>query len=377
MQVTHSLAVGGSEQLAAAIAGAGAQHQIRMSICALNCGGGLEASLRNAGVSTHVIGRRSGIQPAVIVGLAKLFRREKVTVVLTHHLGQLLYSAIGARLAGARLLHVEHEFYTLASIRAKRLLRLAGGLAERVIGVTDEVVRFLLDEVRLPSPKVSLIRNGVDTSRFRPPASHEREALGIPPGRPIIGTVGRLDPAKDHRTLIAAFRAIVTVAPDVVLVIIGEGPMRFGLERDVKQHGLGESVRFLGERFDVPTLLPSLDVFVLSSVNEGLPLALLEAMACARPVVVTDVGGVAGVVNKGRAGVVVAPGDVDGIARAVIGLLRDPVRAAELGAAGRMVVEQHYDLRSTIDNYLALCRKPLPRAAGVTDCSAGASCERR
>jgi glycosyltransferase involved in cell wall biosynthesis len=357
MQVTHSLAVGGSEQLAAAIAGAGVRHQIRMSICALNCGGSLEAPLRSAGVTTHVIGRRPGIQPAVIVELAKLFRREKATVVLTHHLGQLLYSAIGARLAGARLLHVEHESYTLASAKAKWLLRLAGCLAERVIGVTEEVVRFLRDEVRLPPSKVSLIRNGVDTSRFSPPTGHEREALGIPPGKQILGTVGRLDPAKDQRTLIAAFRTIVAVAPDVMLVIIGEGPMRLGLERDVKQHGLGESVRFLGERFDVATLLPSLDVFVLSSVNEGLPLALLEAMACARPVVVTDVGGVAGVVDGGRAGVVVTPGNVDGIAKAVMGLLHDPVRAAELGAAGRKIVEQHYDVRSTIQAYLALCRE--------------------
>jgi len=161
-----------------------------------------------------------------------------------------------------------------------------------------------------------------------------------------------------------------------VLVIIGEGPMRPELEREVKRHGLEGSVRLLGERLDVPALLPGLDVFVLSSVNEGLPLALLEAMACARPVVVTDVGGVAGVVDRGRAGVVVTPGDVDGIAKAVIGLLRDPVHAAQLGAAGRKIVEQRYDLRSTIDAYLALCREPLLGAAAVTGCSSGADRKR-
>jgi glycosyltransferase involved in cell wall biosynthesis len=370
MQVTHSLAVGGSEVLAAAIAEAGVRQGIRMSICGLNCGGGLEVSLRNAGVTTHVIGRRPGVQPAVIVELAKLFRREKATVVLTHHLGQLLYSAIGAHLAGARLIHVEHDYYTLTSARSKRLLRLAGGLAERIIGVTDEVARFLVDEAKLPTRKVSLVRNGVDASRFGPLAGREREGLGISQGRPIVGTVGRLAPAKDQRSLIAAFRAVVAAVPDAVLVIIGEGPMRLELERDVKRYALGESVRFLGERFDVPALLPCMDVFVLSSVHEGLPLALLEAMACARPVVVTDVGGVAAVVDRGRAGVVVAPGDVDGLAKAVIGLLRDPALAARLGAAARTIVEQRYDLRSTIDAYLALCRGPLPGAAGLTEYSA-------
>jgi glycosyltransferase involved in cell wall biosynthesis len=376
MQVTHSLAIGGSEQLAAAIAEAGARRQIQMSICALNHGGDLEASLRSLGVTTHVIGRRPGLQPALIVGLAKLFRREKVSVVLTHHLGQLLYSAIGARLAGARLVHVEHEFYTLASARAKRLLRIAASLAERIIGVTEEVVRFLLEEVKLPPSRVSLIRNGVDTFRFAPHVGHESEALGIPRGRPIVGTVGRLDAAKDHRSLIAAFRTIVAAVPDAMLVIIGKGPMRLTLERDVERYGLGESVRLLGERFDVPVLLPGLDVFVLSSVNEGLPLALLEAMACARPVVVTDVGAVAGVVDRGRAGVVVAPGDIGGLANAIIGLLRDRVYAAQLGAAGRNIVEQRYDLRSTISSYLALCQQPILGADDVTKCSAGSVWEK-
>lgn len=377
MQVTHSLAVGGSEHIAAAIARAGTSHQIRMSICALNCGGGLEASLRSAGVATHVIGRAPGIQLHVVARLGKLFRRAQVTVVITHHLGQLLYSAVGARLAGARLFHVEHEFYTLASAKAKRLLRIAGRLAERVIGVSDEVVGFLVDEVGLPPAKVGLIRNGVDTSRFGPPAGRERAALGIPRGRPIVGTVGRLDPAKDHRTLVAAFRTIVSAFPEAVLVIIGEGPQRPELESYVKQHGLGESVRFLGERFDVPSLLPGMDVFVLSSVNEGLPLALLEAMACARPVVATDVGGVAGVMDKGRAGVLVARDDADGIAKAVIGLLRDPVSAARMGAEGRKIVEERYDLASTVNAYLALCREPLPAAAGMTRPSSRPALERR
>ena len=145
--------------------------------------------------------------------------------------------------------------------------------------------------------------------------------------------------------------------------------MRLELDREVTRHGLGGSVRFLGARFDVPALLPCLDVFVLSSVHEGLPLALLEAMACAKPVVVTDVGGVAALVDGGRTGVVVAPGDVDGLAKAVVGLLRDPVLAAQLGRAARMLAEQRYDLRATIDAYLDLCRGPRPGAPGMTEYS--------
>jgi glycosyltransferase involved in cell wall biosynthesis len=369
MQVTYSLARGGSEQLAVAIARAGVERGFRMSICGLHSGGELEETLRSAGVDGHVIGRSPGMQPRIIGRLASLFRRERVNVVMTHHLGQLLYSAVGARLAGARLLHVEHEFYTLMSMKARRQLRTAGRLAERVVGVSDEVVRFLVDEVGLPATKVGLIRNGVDLSRFAPPAGRAPRPSGVPAGRPVVGTVGRLAPEKDHGTLIAAFGRIVASLPDAVLVIVGDGPARAEIESLVDRGGLRDSVRLLGDRFDVAALLPAIDVFVLSSVNEGLPLALLEALACARPVVVTDVGGVGGVVGKGEGGVLVPQRDPEAIARAVVGLLRDPAAAARMGAEGRRIVEERYDVTATIEAYLNLYRGSVPAAATMTPAS--------
>jgi glycosyltransferase involved in cell wall biosynthesis len=375
MQVTYSLAVGGSEQLAAAIAQEGLRRRMRMSICALNHGGGLEAPLRAAGVTTHVIARPPGVHPALIARLAKLFRRGGVSTVITHHLGQLLYSAIGARLSGARLVHVEHDFHSLESDRAKRMLRVAGRLAQTVVGVSEEVVQFLVEEARLPASKVTLIRNGVDTSRYRPPDGRERKKLGVARG-PVIGTVGRLDPAKDHLMLLAAFRTIAATVPDAVLVIVGDGPMRPALEAYVKGYGLGEHVRFLGERLDVPALLPGFDVFALSSAHEGLPLALLEALACARPVVATAVGGVKVVVDTCGGGIVVAPGDVDGMTSAMLELLRDPLRAARMGAQGRKVIEERYDVTATLDAYLALCRTP-PSAHGAIQCVSGRRVESR
>jgi len=160
MQIVHALCPGGSEMLASAIATAGVAQGTRMSICALHQGGALEAVLHPAGVTTHALARRPGFQPRVLVRLYRLFRRERVSVVVTHHLAQLFYSAIGARLAGSRLLHVEHEFYTLASATAKRRLRIAARLAERVVGVSEEIAEFLVREVGLPPAKVMVIRNG-------------------------------------------------------------------------------------------------------------------------------------------------------------------------------------------------------------------------
>ena len=356
MQVVYALAPGGSEMLASAIAYAGVAQGLRMSMCGLHRGGALAPLLRARGVTTHAIERADGFQPGTLARMYRLFRRERATVVLTHHLGQLLYSAPGARLAGCRLIHVEHEHFTLLPPKARRQLRLAARLAERVVGVADEVVDFLMREVGLPPAKIALIRNGVDAARFAPPTGGERAALGVPAGVPVVGTVGRLDPAKDHATLLAAFRRVLETAPEARLVIVGEGEMRPEIEAFITLYGLQHRVVLLGERFDVAALLPGFDVFVLSSINEGLSLALLEAMACARPVVVTDVGAAAAVVGDGRAGLVVTPKDPEALAAAVTRLLRDRAAAARLGSTGRRLIEERYALRETVGAYLALCR---------------------
>jgi len=342
--------------LAGAIATAGVGQGMRMSLCALHQGGGLEPRLRAAGVATHAIARPAGFQPKVLARMYRLFRREGAAVVLTHHLGQLLYSAIGARLAGGRLLHVEHEVYTLASAKAKRRLRIAARLADRVVGVSEEVGEFLIREVGLPAAKVMVIRNGVDLERFAPPAGGERAALGVPADVPVIGTVGRLDPVKDHGTLLTAFRLVRKLVPGAVLVIIGDGEMRPELEASVEFYGLERNVKFLGERFDVASLLPGIDVFVLSSINEGLSLALLEAMACARPVVTTDVGAAATVVGDSGAGLLVPPKDPDALSTALTHILEDKKDAARMGATARRMVEERYNLRETVGAYLSLCR---------------------
>src|SRR5439155_26076629 len=124
---------------------------------ALHRAGALAPLLRARGVATHAMERADGFQPKVLARMYALFRRERVSVVLTHHFGQLFYTALGARLAGCRLIHVEHEHYALASPRGRRRLRLAARLAERVIGVSEEVVAFLIREVGLLPAKVTII----------------------------------------------------------------------------------------------------------------------------------------------------------------------------------------------------------------------------
>lgn len=167
----------------------------------------------------------------------------------------------------------------------------------------------------------------------------------------MIGHVGRLEAAKDQEGLLRACQPVFAARPDVRLVIVGSGPRRRDLELTAASLGIATRVDFLGVRDDVHDLLPHMDAFVLSSVNEGLPLALLEAMACARPVVATAVGEIPGVIREGVTGVIVPPGDPAALAASIRAVLDRPVWAAEMGGAARRLIEETFSLAVTIRRY--------------------------
>ncbi len=199
------------------------------------------------------------------------------------------------------------------------------------------------------------IANGVDTERFAPAPVEERAALrrelGLSSG-PVLSYVGRLEPQKNLPALLTAFHVLRRDHPDATLVLAGEGSQ----ERTLR--GLAaDGVRFLGRVEDVVPLLRSTDVFVLPSWREGLSNALLEAMACELPVVVTAVGGATEVVTDHISGRLVDPGDVDALRIAMAGLLEDPERRHAMGRRAREVILDRYALEDRIDDFLTLYRE--------------------
>jgi len=146
----------------------------------------------------------------------------------------------------------------------------------------------------------------------------------------------------------------VRTMPDVTFIVAGDGPLREGLERLAADLGLADRVRFLGMRDDIPMILAALDVFVLTSLWEGVPFSLLEAMAAARPVVATTVNGVVEVIQHGQTGWLAAPGDVEQQAMHLEALLKDPITARKMGQAGRRRVEERFSLEDSVMRYSAL-----------------------
>jgi len=212
--------------------------------------------------------------------------------------------------------------------------------------VADELVRH-----GLARGKMQVVHNGVDLARFRAFALERRAAraaLGLPPARRLVAQVGRLVPQKDHPTYLRAAATVAASHPDVDFLVVGDGPDRKALEGLAHELGLGERLRWLGLRHDVPAVLAAVDVLVLASRFEGLPNVVIEAMAAGAAVVATDVGGCRELVHSGEHGVLVAPGDVEAIASAVSALLDDDrVRDAMVRAA-RTRVEHEFSIEAMV-----------------------------
>jgi glycosyltransferase involved in cell wall biosynthesis len=244
-------------------------------------------------------------------------------------------------------------------VAAERLL--ARG-ASALVAVTARVRRDVLARGIGSDSKVVVVSLGLDLDPLVAAATRRGELrgeLGLGPDTPLVGIVARLVPVKAHEVFLQAAKAIAPVRPDVVFLIVGDGERRAELEAVARAAGLGSRVRFLGWRADLDRLYADLDVVVLTSKNEGSPVALIEAMAAGRPVVSTRAGGVEDVVTDGETGVIVPIGDASAVARAVVDLIEDPARAARLAAAGRASVVARFGCGRLVGDIDALYHRLL------------------
>jgi glycosyltransferase involved in cell wall biosynthesis len=221
-------------------------------------------------------------------------------------------------------------------------LRVGDGSLRRARPTSEE--EGALGGLRCPDRSQTSI--GTSTSTMR---------SGFPEGSAFtIGTVGRLSWEKDQQALLEAFGLLKKQVDNACLLIVGDGALRGDLERAAEDLGIANDVQFLGYRDDVPSIMAALDVFVLPSLEEGISLTLLEAMAASRPIVATDVGGNPEVVVDGETGILVPSEDVAALAGAIIKLYGDKELRGKMGAAGRKRVEEHFSLNAMVDAYMAL-----------------------
>jgi glycosyltransferase involved in cell wall biosynthesis len=296
--------------------------------------------------------------------LALLLRRQPVDILHTHNTG-CEESALAARLAGIPTVigtfHVDSTYdldRQRSGVTHRILEHLSNHCLNRAIGVSHATSRDWIRRTHLPPRRVLTIHNGIDSDRFQRRTSRHaaRALLGLPTDdRLIIGGVGRLEDAKGFAFLLQAVAQLSHDIPNLLLVLAGQGPLREHLSAQAVRLGITDRVSFLGFCPDVQQVYDALDVFILSSLCEALPYALLEAMATCLPAVGTTVGGVPEVIVPGETGFLVPPRDTQALATALRPLLESADLRKCMGHAGRERVVKHFReddmVRKTIQVY--------------------------
>jgi glycosyltransferase involved in cell wall biosynthesis len=347
VHTVSSLKVGGMEQFVLRLASEQALHGHRVSVLALR-GGPLYDLKPAAPVDVRVLEGSSGAWrwARALAYLASL----GPDVVHAHNPTSLQYAAAGKAVRGAKVVLTDHgQCGGIARVPRRWELALTDAFVSVSAAVADR--HKSLYGPRGRAKKYAVIRNGIEFAPARRPRSAVLDELALPPG--LTGVVAaRLEPVKDHETLLGALALLGRQGMAVNLLLAGDGSERPRLEALVPQLGLDPArIRFLGFRHDVPDLLSAADFFVLSSLQEGLPLAVLEAMAHRLPVVATSVGGVPEVLTDGEHGYLVPTRAVEPLAAAVANLARDPELRRKLGEAGACRVEREFSFGQMVRRY--------------------------
>jgi sugar transferase (PEP-CTERM/EpsH1 system associated) len=305
--------------------------------------------------------------------LWQLLRAYRPAIVHTRNLAALEMQPVAWAARVPARIHGEHgrDMADLdgSSPRYQRLRRLYSPFVQRYVALSQDLQRYLVDRVGLAPQRIEQIYNGVDAQRFSPAAEGPVPIPGAPfaaPAHWLVGTVGRMQTVK-HQTLLArAFLLALQQQPALRqrlrLVLVGDGPLRAQAQSVLAEGGVADLAWLPGERADVPAVMRGLNAFVLPSLAEGVSNTILEAMACGLPVIATDVGGNAELVQHGQAGLVIPPDDVPAMAQALCRLAIQPLEAQRMGAAGRAAIEQRFSLQAMVAAYQRLYDRSLDAA---------------
>jgi glycosyltransferase involved in cell wall biosynthesis len=338
--------------------------------------GPLAVELGRLGVPVTVLRESDTRAPRLVEELARLLRTHAVDIAHTHRYKDTVLGALAATLAGVpflvRTVHGRSEpmrgwdwlKYQAYNTLDRAVLRWR---ANGMIAVSQTVARDLEPLGGVHAPVVAL-PNGIDFGKVRPSRFRcdVRHALGADVDTLLIGAVGRLARVKGHAYFLEAARLILEGVPRARFVIVGDGELKAELKRLASRLGVDHACQFLGARADVYDLVSAMDLFVLPSLDEGIPMALLEAMALGAPVVASAVGGIPEVLVDGETGVLVPPANAAALAAACLALARDERRAHAMAAKARSVVERQFSHDMNGQRLVDLYHQVMARGVGAT-----------
>ncbi|MBN2183810.1 MAG: glycosyltransferase [Candidatus Krumholzibacteriota bacterium] len=352
LQVIDSLHTGGAEKIVYDLATCLDRTTYDVSVCSMEADREtfLAGKLNDKGIKVHFPGRKEGFDLSLIGKISDIIRTES-TDILHCHVGGELYGHAGALFTAASVLTTIHGVFEY-SLKQRALARYCGVFKKNYkVAVSEELMAlYKCDE---------LIYNGTPFPPDISESDRENPPLEIPLDSVSIGIVGRLSEVKNHFNFLDAAASIINKTDNVRFFIVGSGPLQPRLEEYASDLRISGHTVFTGYRADISKIMDEIDISVLSSDSEGLPIVILESMAAGTPVVSTSVGGIPELVVDGETGILVPPGNPEALAEAILNLVRDADLRHEMGKASRARVERHFSTGIMVEKYCAAYGKLL------------------
>lgn len=354
--VIWSLGLGGAEQVVLGLVRNFDRSRFVPLVVCLDDKGRFAPEAEETGVKVLALEKKRGLDFGLPFRLARLFREQGVGLVHTHLFNGHLWGRLAALLAGLPVISTEHGMDAWRSPLHHALDAVLTLKSARVVFVSEEARKFYRSRVPADARKDRVIFNGIETARFEGRTSRQRirAEFGFEPWDRVIATAGRFVPEKRHDYFLAVIKKLRDQGLPVKGFLIGDGPLREDTEKQASDLGLKDAVKFAGVRQDLPDLYPAMDLFLLTSDREGLPITILEAMAAGTPIVSTDVGGIHACIQNHVSGRLVPPGDVDALAAAAAETLAHSEKTAQAAAEARQSVRKNFSVKAMVTHYQSL-----------------------
>lgn len=307
---------------------------VELSLCVLRSEEGCNGFPR-LGVPLDAL-NRSKLDPRTILDLVKIIKRDKIQILHCHGYGASTFGRIAGFITGNPVIIHEHMIDATIPLHQKIADKILSPLTSKGVAVSSAVKTFMTDDRSIPERNMQVIYNSIPSdycSRYTDDQKIDNaKKYNIPQNKLLVGIVGRLDPLKGHTFFLQAAKAVLKAVPETCFIVVGDGELRSELEKYTLQLGIQNDVLFLGHCENVKEIVSLFDLLASSSLSEGLPLNIPEAMAQGKPVVATSVGGVPEVIKDGETGYLVPAKSPDKLADKIIKLLCDDKLRDQLGA---------------------------------------------
>ena len=311
-------------------------------VCATRCGGELEGKLRANQIEYFVMHRDGLYKLHSFSLLRKIFRDHNIQIIHAHKIGSSFWGGILGKLRNVPVV-IAHFHGKSPGWKTSVAETIAARLCHKIVTVSECETQRLVHQEGIPPHKVMTIYNGIELAKYKNGSKVDlKSQFRVPVGNPVVGILAELRAEKNHDVFLLAASEVLKEKRNVYFLIIGDGERRTALENRAAELGIARNCIFTGFIKNVPDILSIIDIGVLSSTREALPLALLEYMACGKPMVATSVGGIPEIVEDGINGFLIRPGEASALAQKIKLLVDDKSLAVKMGRNGLLIAEQKF-----------------------------------